>query len=169
MPVIEKQGMRNADTYPKDKGEAQKLRDNIIKSMGLPNVQKSIAQAFDMAPEMGVKFIAQTCAMVIAQAIREVKRKFGGKTNIKAVEMCIKLAIRQVGLISKGLGKGEMPRQIVAALAQMIGQMIDGQLKGKPQEQPMMEGQPQQAIPQQGQQMGPQAQPPQQPQGLLGE
>lgn len=160
MAIMQKSGQRNNDTYPKSKDEAQKLRVNIIKSMGLPKVQKSIGDALNTDPRVGVQMIAQMIANVVAGAIKAVRGKFNAKVHIKAVEMCIKLAIRQVNLISKGLGKGAIPPQMEAMLAKAVADALDRQLKGGEEKPQQPQGQPGQEA--QGQPLQPQQQ------GLLG-
>lgn len=148
MTTMQKPKPRGQETYPQSKEEAQKLRVSIIKAMGDPNRQNQVGKALQMDPQSGIPLIARSVAEVVANAIRTIKKKYNGKTDSKAVEMCIKLAIRQVELISKALGKGPIPEQMKMLLARGSAKVLDGLLGQKPggQQQP---GQP---PPQPGQQ-----------------
>ena len=154
MAIMQKEGLRGNESYPKNKEEIAGARKNVVKMMHMEAVHDSVAKLLQQPPEKAFPNLARLIAQVIGKVIGAIKAKHGSKVHVKLIIMLAKLAMSEINLISKGIGLGEIPKQASAQIVAQAGNMLDETLAKKPGQQP---GQPQQP--------GPQMQPGGQPQG----
>lgn len=159
MAIIQKEGQRGAETYPKTDDERKKALANTVKIIHGP-VQKDIANILQGGQAQVMQQLPQLIAQTIGKLVTSLKGKYGCKVHIKMIEEMTKKAIDEISLIAKALGFGPIPPKVKMQLMQEAGALMD-QILGK---QPAQEGQMQQGPPQQMQ--APQM--PQEEQGLLG-